>query len=128
MQMQPHQVILNVPEGSPDAAGETLELDFGLDGQTLLPVAVQESETGEMLLIAFMNQAAFELTVSTGKAHFWSRSRKQLWLKGATSGNFLLVRELWVNCEENSLLLKVALAGKAACHTGHKSCYYRRVL
>ncbi len=126
--MQPAKITLNVLESSPNGSGQKLELDFGPDGQTLLPVAVQESETGEMLLIAFMNREAFELTLSTGKAYFWSRSRHQLWLKGATSGDFLLVREVWVNCEENSLLLKVALAGKAACHTGHKSCYYRRVL
>ena len=128
--MQPAKLTLNVMEleASGEEAGEKLELDFGPDGQSLLPVAVQESETGEMLLVASINRQAFELTVATGQAHFWSCSRNQLWLKGATSGDFLLVRELWVNCEENSLLLKVALAGKAACHTGHKSCYYRRVL
>lgn len=106
----------------------SITIDFGPDGQKLVPVAVQEFATGEMLLIAFMNQQAFELTCISGKAHFWSRSRNQLWLKGETSGDFLLVRELYVNCEENSLLLKVELAGKAACHTGNKSCYYRRIL
>lgn len=118
-------VIPSTPENDVDG---TLSLDFGLDGKTLIPVAVQEQSSGDVLLIAFMNKQAFELTFTTGKAHFWSRSRDKLWLKGETSGDFLLVRELYVNCEENSLLLKVELAQKAACHTGHKSCYYRRVL
>lgn len=107
---------------------EVVQLDFGPDGKSLVPVAVQEIGTNELLLIAFVNRQAFELTCSSGKAHFWSRSRQKLWLKGETSGDFLWVRGLYVNCEENSLLLKVELAGKAACHTGHKSCYYRQVL
>lgn len=112
-------------EGSPK---ETLTLDFGPDGNTLTPAVVQEAGTGEVLLVAFMNREAFERTRATGKAHFWSRSRQTLWLKGETSGQFLLVQEMFVNCEENSLLLKVELADEIACHTGHKSCYYRRII
>ncbi len=103
-------------------------LDFGLDGKNLIPAIVQETATNEVLLVAFMNQEAFVLTRATGKAHFWSRSRQILWLKGETSGQFLLVQEIFVNCEENSLLLKVELAGGIACHTGHKSCYYRKIV
>ncbi|NWJ95060.1 MAG: phosphoribosyl-AMP cyclohydrolase [Chloroflexi bacterium] len=110
-------------EGKPP---EVISLNFGPEG--LIPVVVQEASTGEVLLVAFMNQEAFVLTQETGKAHFWSRSRQMLWLKGETSGQFLLVQESFVNCEENSLLLKVALADKIACHTGHKSCYYRRLI
>ncbi|MEI7554314.1 phosphoribosyl-AMP cyclohydrolase [Candidatus Chlorohelix sp.] len=105
---------------------ETVSLDFGEDGQNLIPAIVQETSSGEVLLVAFMNREAFERTLQTGKAHFWSRSRQTLWLKGETSGQFLLVQEFFINCEENSLLLKVNLAGGIACHTGHKSCYYRR--
>ncbi|NWJ46136.1 MAG: phosphoribosyl-AMP cyclohydrolase [Chloroflexi bacterium] len=105
---------------------ETVSLDFGGDGQNLIPAIVQEADSGEVLLVAFMNREAFERTLQTGKAHFWSRSRHTLWLKGETSGQFLLVQEFFINCEENSLLLKVNLAGGIACHTGHKSCYYRR--
>jgi phosphoribosyl-AMP cyclohydrolase len=105
---------------------ETVKLDFGEDGQNLIPAVVQEAGTGEVLLVAFMNREAYVRTVQTGKAHFWSRSRQTLWLKGETSGQFLLVQEYYVNCEENSLLLKVKLAGGVACHTGNKSCYYRR--
>lgn len=112
-------------EGAPQ---EEISLDFGADGQTLIPAVVQEAATGEVLLVAFMNREAFGRTRATGKAHFWSRSRQTLWLKGETSGQFLLVREMFVNCEENSLLLKVDLAGGIACHTGHKSCYYRKVV
>jgi phosphoribosyl-AMP cyclohydrolase len=105
---------------------ETISLDFGEDGQNLIPAIVQEADSSEVLLVAFMNREAFERTLQTGKAHFWSRSRHTLWLKGETSGQFLLVQEFFINCEENSLLLKVNLAGGIACHTGHKSCYYRR--
>ena len=110
-----------------EAGGEIehLELQFGREG--LLPAVVQEAGSGEVLLVAFMNPEAFELTRRTGRVHFWSRSRQKLWLKGETSGDFLLVETLAVNCEENSILVKVRLAGQAACHTGHKSCYYREI-
>ncbi len=117
-------------EGSPEEGSirEETELDFGPEGNNLIPTVVQEKESGEVLLVAFMNREAFEQTRKTGKATFWSRSRQKLWLKGETSGDFLLVKEARVNCEENSLLLKVELAGGKACHTGHKSCYYRRIV
>ncbi len=110
-----------------EAGHEIEELALHFDREGLLPAVIQEATTGEVLLVAFMNREAFELTRRTGKAHFWSRSRQKLWLKGETSGDFLLVQSIHVNCEENSILVKVALAGKAACHTGHKSCYYREV-
>ncbi len=117
-------------EGPPEegALQEELSLDFGADGMSLLPAVVQEVGTNEVLLVAFMNQEAFERTRATGKAHFWSRRRQTLWLKGETSGQFLLVQEVRINCEENSLLLKVTMADEIACHTGHKSCYYRRII
>jgi phosphoribosyl-AMP cyclohydrolase len=108
-----------------DGSSELIELSFGPEG--LLPVVVQEAGTLTVLLVAFMNRQAFDLTRQTGLAHFWSRSRQELWLKGATSGDYLRVESIAVNCEENSLLLKVSLLGKAACHTGHKSCYYREL-
>ncbi len=124
MDEQARKILVQAQEG--DQPVENLDLHFGSDG--LLPVVVQEFGTGQVLLVAFMNRAAFELTLQTRRAYFWSRSRQQLWLKGETSGDFLLVESLAVNCEENSLLLKVTLAGKAACHTGHRSCYYREIL
>jgi phosphoribosyl-AMP cyclohydrolase len=105
--------------------GEEIDIKFGKDG--LIPVVAQEASTGEVVMLAFMNKEAFALTMQTGKAHFWSRSRQELWLKGATSGQYLLVKEIQLNCEENSLLLKVELAGGVACHTGNKSCFYRQI-
>ena len=120
---QTEQIALQVQEAG--HASETVDFHFGEDG--LVPVVVQEAGTNEVLLVASMNRQSFELTLQTGKAHFWSKSRQKLWLKGETSGDFLLVDSLWVNCEENTVLLKVTLAGKAACHTGHKSCYYRQI-
>ena len=109
-----------------DGTFEQVEINFGENG--LVPVVVQEARTLVVLLVAFMNREAFEKTRETGLAHFWSRSRQELWLKGATSGDYLKVESLAVNCEENSLLLKVSLLGKAACHTGHRSCYYRELV
>lgn len=109
-----------------DGTLEQVEIHFDKDG--LLPVVVQEAGTLAVLLVAFMNREAFQKTLETGLAHFWSRSRRELWLKGATSGDYLKVESLAVNCEENSLLLKVSLLGKAACHTGHRSCYYRELV
>lgn len=108
-------------------SGENEQIELHFDANGLVPAIVQEDGTGEVLLVAFMNETALRKTFETGKAHFWSRSRQKLWLKGETSGDFLLVQSVHVNCEENSLLLKVKLAGKAACHTGNKSCYYREV-
>ena len=120
--------IESVPVKAREGHGEIEELALRFDREGLIPAVIQEAESGEVLLVAFMNREAFELTRSTGQAHFWSRSRQKLWLKGETSGDFLLVQNIYVNCEENSLLVKVKLAGKAACHTGHKSCYYRELL
>ncbi len=118
------EVVGPVEEG---AIQEIIALDFGEDGQKLIPAVVQEVGTNEVIMLAFMNREAFQRTRETGKAHFWSRSRNTLWLKGETSGQFLLVQEMFVNCEENSFLLKVELAGGGACHTGHKGCYYRKI-
>ena len=98
------------------------EIEFGSSG--LVPVVSQDAETDEVLMVAFMNKHALEKTIETGDAWFWSRSRNELWHKGATSGNYLRVTSISVNCEENSLLLRVRPEGPA-CHTGNRSCYYR---
>ena len=95
------------------------------DAQGLVPVVVQEDETNAVLLLAYMNREALEATLRTGRAHYWSRSRGTLWRKGETSGREQVVAGLYVNCEENSLLLRVHQQGDAACHTGHPTCYYR---
>nr|HID13336.1 bifunctional phosphoribosyl-AMP cyclohydrolase/phosphoribosyl-ATP diphosphatase HisIE [Anaerolineae bacterium] len=96
------------------------------DGRELMPAVVQDANTGEVLMVAWMNEEALRRTQETGQAHFWSRSRQELWRKGATSGNVMYVREMWVDCDADTLLLKVDPAGPA-CHTGERSCFYRRL-
>lgn len=93
----------------------------------LVPVIVQDYETGEVLMLAFMNQAAWEATLSTGKATYFSRSRQKLWVKGETSGNFQIIKEILVDCDEDTVLLKIEQRGGAACHTGYRSCFYRKM-
>lgn len=94
------------------------------DQRGLIPAVVQDVETNEVLMVAWMNAEALLLTQETGDAHFWSRSRQELWHKGATSGNFMHVRQIRVDCDADTLLLKVKPAGPA-CHTGAHSCFYR---
>ena len=100
--------------------------DIVFDDRGLAPVIVQDVMTGQVLMVAWTNAEALQLTQETGQAHFWSRSRQELWHKGATSGNFLAVREIWVDCDADTLLFKVDPAGPA-CHTGQRSCFYRRL-
>jgi phosphoribosyl-AMP cyclohydrolase len=101
------------------------ELHFDRDG--LIPVVVQEHQTREVLLLAYMNAEALQRTRETGLAHFWSRSRGRLWQKGESSGHVQEVVALHINCEGTSLLLEVNQRGEAACHDGYRSCYYRRL-
>jgi len=98
------------------------------DRQGLIPAVIQDDTTNEVLLIAFMNEEALQRTRETGYAHFFSRSRNKIWHKGEQSGNVQEVRSIFLNCEENSLLIRVVQHGGAACHDGYKSCYYRRLL
>ncbi len=91
----------------------------------LIPVIVQSFETGKVLMLAYMNETAWEKTVQTGKAHYWSRSRQKLWMKGEESGNIQHVREIAIDCDSDTVLLKVDQVGGAACHTGFESCFYR---
>ena len=92
----------------------------------LLPVIVQDMNGGEVLMMAWMDREALEKTIASGKAYFWSRSRKKLWLKGESSGHYQLVREMWIDCDEDTLLIKVEQI-KAACHKGYKSCFFRKI-
>jgi phosphoribosyl-AMP cyclohydrolase len=93
----------------------------------LVPVIVQDFKTDEVLMLAYMNEEAWDMTQRLGKAHFWSRSRKKLWLKGESSGNVQLVKEIYLDCDNDTILLKVEQIGNAACHTGYRSCFYRRL-
>ncbi len=97
------------------------------DKRGLIPAVVQDAATGDVLMVAWMDAEALQLTQESGEAHFWSRSRQELWHKGATSGNVQRVREIRVDCDGDTLLLLVEPAGPA-CHTGHCSCFYRTLL
>ena len=101
---------------------------LNFDRQGLIPAVIQDDATNEVLMVAFMNEVAFARTRETGYTHFFSRARNAIWRKGEQSGNVQEVREIFVNCEENSLLIRVIQHGGAACHTGYHSCYYRRLL
>jgi phosphoribosyl-AMP cyclohydrolase len=97
-------------------------------GQGLVPAIVQDWKTGEVLMIAYMNPESWAKTQETGRACFWSRSRKKLWLKGETSGHVQIVKEIYLDCDNDALLLKVEQVGGAACHTGYRSCFYRKIV
>lgn len=98
------------------------------DGQGLLTAVAVEAESGQVLMVAFMNAEAVEATRTTRHATFFSRSRNKLWVKGESSGNYLEVEEILVDCDEDCLVLKVRLPAKGvACHTGEKSCFYRKL-
>ncbi len=100
-------------------------LDFGSSG--IIPVATQDYKTKDVLIVCSVNKEAFERTLATGYATYWSRSRNCLWTKGETSGDKLRIKEIRVNCEQNSLLYLVEPVKVNACHTGRQSCFYRRI-
>ena len=112
-----------VLEGTANVADQ---LGVRFDGRGLVPCVVQQQGTGEVLMMAWMNAESLALTVSTGTTWFWSRSRQELWNKGATSGNVQLVKRLLFDCDADTLLVIVDSVGPA-CHTGHRSCFYREV-
>lgn len=95
-------------------------------GEGLAPAVVQDDRSGEVLMLAYMNEEAWLKTLETGKAHYWSRSRQSLWLKGETSGHVQLVSEIRLDCDNDTILLKVRQVGGAACHAGYSSCFYRK--
>jgi phosphoribosyl-AMP cyclohydrolase len=101
-------------------------LDFSKMGG-LLPAIVQDHQSGEVLMLAFMNEEAWEKTLETGKATYYSRSRDTLWVKGLTSGNVQMVKEIRFDCDNDTVLLKVEQIGGAACHLGYKSCFFSRL-
>ncbi len=105
---------------------ETTELrpNFGSDG--LIAAIAQDADTGEVLMLAWMNAAALAQTLETGRATYWSRSRRRLWVKGESSGHFQEIVEIWIDCDQDAVVLKIHQQGKA-CHTGRKSCFYRRL-
>ena len=103
-----------------------IKLDFDkMNG--LLPAIVQDYKTDEILMLGFMNEEAWKSTLSTGRATFFSRSRQTLWVKGETSGNIQIIKEIRIDCDNDAVLLIVEQIGGAACHTGYRSCYFKRV-
>ena len=112
-----------VLEGTANVADQ---LGVRFDERGLVPCVVQQQGTGEVLMMAWMNAESLALTVSTGTTWFWSRSRQELWNKGATSGNVQHVKRLLFDCDADTLLVIVDSVGPA-CHTGHRSCFYREV-
>ncbi|MBC2704511.1 phosphoribosyl-AMP cyclohydrolase [Desulfobacula sp.] len=107
-----------------------VKLDFELDFKKtngLIPVIAQDYNTSEVLMLAYMNEHAFEETLQSGRATYYSRSRQVLWKKGETSGHVQNVKEIRVDCDKDTLLLKVDQVGGAACHKGYKSCFFSKV-
>jgi phosphoribosyl-AMP cyclohydrolase len=96
-------------------------------GNGLLPAVVQEFRTGKVLMLAYINCASWEKTLETGEAHYWSRSRQEIWHKGCISGNVQKIKEIYVDCDNDTVLLKVEQVGGAACHTGYETCFHKQV-
>jgi phosphoribosyl-AMP cyclohydrolase len=96
------------------------------DGNGLIPAVVQDAENGDVLMVAYMNRESIAATLETGNATFWSRSRQKFWVKGETSGHFQHLKGLYVDCDQDCLLVKVEQVGPA-CHEGYRSCFFRRV-
>ena len=93
----------------------------------LMPTIVQEKTTNEILMLAYSNKQSLVLSLNSQKAHFWSRSRKKIWLKGETSGNTLKLFDIYTDCDTDTLIFKVELEGSGACHTGSKSCFFKKI-
>lgn len=101
------------------------ELKFNEKG--LIPAIIQDAESNEVLMMAYMDKVALEKTMKTGFTHFWSRSRQKYWMKGETSGHVQEVKEILYDCDEDTLLIKVVQHGSGACHTGNRTCFFRSI-
>jgi len=106
---------------------ETNKLSPNFDKGNLITAIAQDHVTKEILMLAWMNREAFEKTLETGEAYYWSRSRNELWHKGATSGATQKIREIRIDCDQDAVILLVDQQGEGACHTGRGSCFYRRI-
>lgn len=102
------------------------KIDFSKnDG--MVPVIVQDHQSFDVLMLAYMNEEAFNFTLSSGYAHYWSRSKKRIWKKGESSGHLQIVKEIFIDCDSDTILLKVDQIGEAACHEGYRSCFFRKI-
>ncbi len=104
-----------------------VELDFSKTADGLIPAIAQDWQTGEVLMLAYINRDSWEKTLATGKATYWSRSRKKFWVKGEESGNIQKVKEILVDCDLDTVIFKVEQVGGAACHEGYHSCFFRKL-
>jgi phosphoribosyl-AMP cyclohydrolase len=109
-----------------NSASSSTEPDFA-KGDGLLPAIAQDEDSGEVLMMAYMNPESYAETLATGRAVYYSRSRNKLWRKGEESGNVQKVRAIYLDCDRDTILLKVQQIGGAACHEGYKSCFFRQV-
>jgi len=103
-----------------------IELAFS-KGNGLLPAIVQDHKSGKVLMLAYVNSRSWEMTLQTGEAHYWSRSRKEIWHKGGTSGHVQKIMEIYADCDNDTLLFKVEQVGDAACHLGFETCFHKAV-
>ncbi len=114
--------------GSHQEVEEGADLMPKFDKDGLIPVVTTDYDSGEVLMVAYMNREALEKTIELGEGVYWSRSRKELWHKGKTSGNVLKVRELRIDCDQDAIWMRVSVVGAGAtCHTGFRSCFYREI-
>jgi len=104
-----------------------VQLDFSKSKDGLIPAIAQDYETGDVLMLAYINEESWKLTLETGKATYWTRSRQKLWVKGESSGNVQLVKEILVDCDMDTVVFRVEQVGDAACHKGYRSCFFRKV-
>ncbi len=96
------------------------------DANGLIPAIIQDAQTNEVLMMAYMNEKSLRATIETGKTHFWSRSRQKYWMKGESSGHTQQVKEIYIDCDKDTLLIKVEQIG-GACHEGYRSCFFRKL-
>lgn len=104
-----------------------IEIDFTKSVDGLIPAIAQDYRTGDILMLAYINREALQKTLDTGKAYYWSRSRAKLWLKGETSGHVQMIKDIFVDCDEDCVIYKVDQLGGAACHKGYSTCFFRRL-
>lgn len=104
-----------------------IELDFAKSENGLIPAIAQDYQTGEVLMLAYINEASWQKTLESGNATYWTRSRQKLWMKGESSGNVQKIKEILVDCDNDTVIFKVEQLGGAACHTGHRTCFYRKL-
>jgi phosphoribosyl-AMP cyclohydrolase len=106
---------------------DTIKPDFSKDPSGLIPAIAQDAETGDVLMLAYINEAAWEESLKTGRGVYWSRSREELWRKGDVSGNVQIIKEILIDCDRDTVIFKVEQIGGAACHVGYRSCFFRKI-